>query len=110
MEKKEEKILDFALHATRNRRNRLVMHAIRAIASAALAVALTAAFHSALTGAQTPESKAGESEAEAAEKTADDSTEAAPIATEPSKKKSSKPFEPTERIEAESVISFPTNI
>jgi hypothetical protein len=109
MEKKEGKTLDSALHATRNKRNRPMTRAIRVIASAALATALTAAFTSILAGAQTPESELDESEAEATEETASDSTEATPTAAKPSRK-ISRPFKPTERIEAESVISFPTNI
>jgi len=109
MEKKEGKTLDFALPAIRNSRGRYRTRAIRAIASAALALTLTAAFDSGLASAQTPETEAGESRAEAAEETKKEQAEATPAPAKPSKK-ISKPFEPTERIEAESVISFPTNI
>ena len=104
--------------------------AIRAIGSAALAAALTTALYSGTASAQTAEPNSGESEAKALEQTIDDligtatadSTEAAaggatgttPTATKPEavnpEKKTSKPFKPTERIEAESVISFPANI
>jgi hypothetical protein len=104
--------------------------AFHAVVSAALATALTAVLHSGTAGAQTLEPEPGESEVEAIERTADDSTgtttagsteAAASDATEtipttakpaPAKpaKKISKPFEPTEKIEAESVISFPANI
>jgi hypothetical protein len=87
---------------------------IRAIASTVLAVALIAASHSWLAGADEPEPESHESETEVIEETASDSPEATPTAAKPSpakrSKKISKPFEPTERIEAESVISFPTNI
>ena len=88
--------------------------AIRAIASTVLAIALIAASHSWLAGANEPEPESHESGTEAIEETASDSPEATPTAAKPSpakrSKKISKPFEPTERIEAESVISFPTNI
>jgi hypothetical protein len=88
--------------------------AIRAIASAAFATALIAIFHSGLAGAQTSETDPGEKKPELTEETASESPEATPIAPKPSpakrSKKVSKPFEPTEKIEAESVISFPTNI
>ena len=87
---------------------------IRAIASTVLAVALIAASHSWLAGAGEPELESHEGGTEAIEETASDSPEATPTAAKPSpakrSKKISKPFEPTERIEAESVISFPTNI
>ena len=104
--------------------------AFRAIVSAALATALTAALHSGAANAQTPEPDPGESEAIATEQTADDltgtttagstgaassdATETTPpaakaVPVKPSKR-ISKPFEPTEKIDAESVISFPANI
>jgi hypothetical protein len=104
--------------------------AFRAIVSAALATALTAVLHSGSISAQTTETDPGASEAKATEPTADDSTEttttdstgaatsdatetipttAKPVPVKPAKRVS-KPFEPTERIEAESVISFPANI
>ncbi len=109
-EKKEGKTLDSALHATRNRRKGPVTRAIRAIASAALAAAL----HSGTAGAQIPEADPAESEAKATEETANNSTEATPTAAEPipvkPSKRTSRPFEPTERIKAESVVSFPANI
>lgn len=104
--------------------------AFRAAVSAALATALMAVFHSGTASAQTPEPDPGESEEKATEQAADDLTgtttaastgEAAsdatgttPAAAKPAPvkpaKKISKPFEPTEKIEAESVISFPANI
>jgi len=85
-----------------------------AIAAAVLATALSAVFQPGLAGAQTAESDAGERKAEGTEETASDSGEATPTAAEASPAKASKPiskpFEPSERIEAESVISFPENI
>ena len=91
-----------------------MMRGICAIASTVLAVALIATSHSWLAGANEPEPESRESEAEVIEETASDSPEVTPTAAKPSpakrSKKISKPFEPTERIEAESVISFPTNI
>jgi len=104
--------------------------AFRAAVSAALATALMAVLHSGTASAQTTETDPGASEAKATEPTADDltgtttadSTEAAasdvtetipttakPASVKPAKR-ISKPFEPTEKIEAESVISFPANI
>ena len=88
--------------------------AFRAIVSAALTTALMAALHSGTASAQTPEPDPGESEEEAAEQTADDLTGTTPTTAKPvpvkPAKRISKPFEPTEKIEAESVISFPANI
>ena len=56
----------------------------------------------------------GKAESDATGKAESDATETTPTATEPVSvkpaKKISKPFEPTEKIEAESVISFPANI
>lgn len=101
--------MDSELHATRNRRKR----AIRAIASALIATALIAIFHAGVAGTQTPAAEPGETTAESTEETASDSPEPTPTAPKPSpakKKTVSKPFEPSERIEAESVVSFPTNI
>jgi hypothetical protein len=87
---------------------------MRAIASTVLVVALIAASHSWIAGADAPEPEPREIETEASEETTSDSAAATPTATKPRpakrSKKISKPFEPTERIEAESVISFPTNI
>jgi hypothetical protein len=104
--------------------------AFRAIVSAALTTALMAALHSGTASAQTPEPDPGESEKTAAEQAADDSTgtttagstegvasdstgttptAAKPVPVKPAKR-ISKPFEPTEKIDAESVISFPANI
>jgi hypothetical protein len=84
-------------------------HAIRGLASAALATAL----HSGIASAQTPEPDAVEHKTKASEKTASDSTPATPTAkaspVKPSKQ-ASEPFKPTERIGAESVVSFPENI
>ncbi len=101
--------MDSALHATRNSRRDPITRVVRAIASAAL----TAALYSGTAGAQNPEPDPAESEAKATGETANHSTGAAPTA-EPSTVKpsmrTSKPFKPTERIEAESVISFPANI
>jgi len=110
-EEKEGKTLDFALPATRNNRGRFARRAIRAIASAALALTLAAAFDLGFASAQIPEaeSEAGERRAEAVEETKKDQAKATPAPAKPSKT-ISKPFEPSERIEAESVISFPTNI
>ena len=102
--------MDSALHATRNSRRGPITRVVRAIASAAL----TAALYSGTAGAQNPEPDPAESEAKATGETANHSTGAAPTAAEPkpikASKKTSKPFKPTERIEAESVISFPANI
>ena len=96
--------------------------ALRAVGSAALATLLTAALQLGAISAQADETDPGESETQTTEQTADDSTEkAASDATEttpsaaktvPPKpaKKISRPFKPTEKIEAESVISFPANI
>ncbi len=98
------------MHATRNRRKR----AIRAIASALIATALIAIFHSGVAGTQTPAAEPGEKQAEWTDETASDSPEPTPTAPKPSptekSKTVSKPFEPSERIDAESVVSFPTNI
>jgi len=86
----------------------------RAIAFAAFAAILVIALHLGPSVAQTPDDGADERSTESTEETASDSTEVAPAATKetPAKrsKKISKPFEPTEKIEAESVISFPANI
>jgi hypothetical protein len=101
---------DSELRAIGTRRDRLATRAIRAIASAVFAATLTAAFHPGPSGAQTPEAEPAESEAVSSEEMADDSAEATPTAATKPSKKISKPFEPTERIEAESVVSFPTNI
>ncbi len=102
--------MDSALHATRNSRKGSITRAVHAIASAAL----TAALYSGTAGAQNSESDPAESEAKATGETANHSTGAAPTAAEPNRvkpsKRTSKPFKPTERIEAESVISFPANI
>lgn len=110
MEKKEGKTLDSALHATRNSRKGPITRAARAIATAALSAAL----YSGTAGAQNPESDPAESEAKATGETANRSTGATPTAAEANpvkpSKRTSKPFKPTERIEAESVISFPANI
>ena len=107
-------MLDSALHATRNSRRGPITRVVRAIASAALTAALTAALYSGTASAQNPEPDPAESEAKATGETANHSTGAAPTAAEPNpikaSKKTSKPFKPTERIEAESVISFPANI
>jgi hypothetical protein len=104
--------------------------AFRVVVSAALATALTAALLSGTASAQTPEPDPGESKAKVTEQAADDSsgttttdsigaaasdaTETTPTAAKavPLKpaKRISKPFEPTEKIDAESVISFPANI
>jgi hypothetical protein len=104
--------------------------AIRVIVSAALATALTAALHSSAASAQTTQPDPSERGEKATEQAADDltgttavdSTEAAasdatgttpttakPVPVKPSKR-ISKPFKPTEKIDAESVISFPANI
>jgi hypothetical protein len=112
--------------------------AIRVIASAAFVTALTAGLGSVAASEQTPEPDPGTSETKETEQTTDDSTGtttdgstgttttdstgaaasdttgATPTAakTVPIKpaKRILKPFEPTEKIEAESVISFPANI
>ena len=106
--------MDFALHAIRNRRNHWITRGICAIASTVLAIALIAVSHSWLAGADEPDPETHESETKVIEETTSDSPEVTPPAAKPSpakrSKKISKPFEPTERIEAESVISFPTNI
>jgi hypothetical protein len=89
-----------------------------------------AVLHSGTGSAQTTEPDPGESEKKAAEQAADDltgtttadstgkaasdatgttPTVAKPVPAKPAKR-TSKPFEPTEKIEAESVISFPANI
>jgi hypothetical protein len=89
-----------------------------------------AALHSGTASAQTSEPDPGESEKTAVEQAADDLTgkttagstggaasdatgttpaAAKPVPVKPAKR-ISKPFEPTEKIEAESVISFPANI
>ena len=98
------------MHAIRNSRKR----SIRAIASAAIATALLAIFDSGVAGTQTPAAEPGEKQAELTEETASEAPESTPPTPKPSpavkSKAISKPFEPTERIEAESVISFPTNI
>ena len=116
--------------ATRNRRKRPMTRAFRAVVSAALTTVLIAALHLGTASAQTPEPDPGESEKTAAEQAADDltgtttagstgtassdATETTPTAAKavPVKpaKRVSKPFEPTEKIDAESVISFPANI
>jgi len=110
MEKKEGKTLDSASHATRNNRKGSTTRAIRAIASAALAAAL----HSGAAGAQLSESDPAKSDAKATEESAKTPTEATPTTSKPEPvkpaKKTSEPFKPTERIEAESIISFPANI
>ena len=86
--------------------------AVLATSSAALAAALMAALHLGTAGAQAPD--VDESSAKSTEESTNDSTEAAPATARPTPverpKKASKPFQPTERIEAESVISFPANI
>jgi len=110
MEKKEEKTLDFELRATRNNLEGSVARAIRAIASAALAAAL----FSGAAVAQTSEPDPSEDPAKATEETVNPSTGVTPSAAKPKTvkptKRKSRPFEPTDRIEAESVISFPANI
>jgi len=108
----------------------------RGIRAAVLAVALATALHAGWAGAQTSESEAGERETrggetaaqastaeqarDSTEQKADDSTRvpskagAPPKAAEPKTgkppAKASKPFEPSEKIDAESVVSFPSNI
>jgi hypothetical protein len=86
--------------------------AIRAIVSAGLVAALMGALHLGTAGADEPDADA--SSTKSTEESENDSTEAAPTTVKPAaakrSKKASQPFEPTERIEAESVISFPANI
>jgi hypothetical protein len=64
--------------------------------------------------AQTSEPDPGEDPAKATEETVNPSTGVTPSAAKPKTvkptKRKSRPFEPTDRIEAESVISFPANI
>jgi hypothetical protein len=104
--------------------------AIRIIVSAALVTALTAALHSGAVSAQMAEPDPGERGGKATEQATDDSPgpatadstskvtsdatgttpiTAKPVPVKPSKR-ISKPFKPTEKIDAESVISFPANI
>jgi hypothetical protein len=103
-----------ALSATRNRRKRRVSRTTRAIAFAALTATLLIALHLGPSVAQTSDDGADERSTESTEETASDSTEVAPATAQPTpakrSKKISKPFEPSEKIEAESVISFPANI
>jgi len=110
-----------ALSAIKNRRKRRVSRTTRAIAFAALSATLLIALHLGSSVAQTPDDGTDERSTESTEETASGSTEVAPPTAKetpattketPAKrsKKISKPFEPSEKIEAESVISFPANI
>jgi hypothetical protein len=87
---------------------------IRAITFAALFATLLIALHLGSSVAQTSDDGADERSTESTEEAASESTEVAPATATPTpakrSKKLSKPFEPTEKIEAESVISFPANI
>ena len=100
-------MLVFALHATRSRRTGLTA---RAIASAVLGAALV----SGNTSAQTPDADRAESEAKATEQRTGEATRPTQPSAEskPAKpvKRPAKPFIPTQRIEAESVVAFPANI
>ncbi len=100
-------MLVFALHATRSRRTGLTA---RAIASAVLGAALV----SGTASAQTPDADRSETEAKAIEQPTGDVTRPTQPSAEskPAKpvKRSTKPFTPAERIEAESVVAFPANI
>jgi hypothetical protein len=107
------------LSAIRNRRKRRVSRTARAIAFAALYATLLIALHLGSSVAQTSDDGADERSTESTEETAIDSTEVDPATAQPTptkstptkrSKKFSKPFEPSEKIEAESVISFPANI
>jgi len=105
--------------------NRPLVRAIRAFARTALAALLLAG----AAAAQTPEPAATEGRAKAAEQATRDATPTPPSTAEkpggesaPAKpdadktsaakapKRASEPFKPSERIEAESVVSFPEDI
>ena len=98
---------DSALHATRNRR---IGRLLRAIVSAAL----VAAFVSGITSAQPPDTDRAETEAKTSEQSTRDTTQPKqpPAGSKPvdPPKRSKKTFVPTDRIEAESVVAFPSNI
>ena len=96
-----------ALRATRTRRTGLTA---RAITSAALVAALV----SGTAGAQAPDADRSETKAKGTEQPTGDAPRPAQPSAEskPAEraKRSKKPFTPTERIEAESVVAFPANI
>ena len=117
--------MDSALPATRNSSSRSLARAIRALGCAALAAALLAG----VAAAQTPEPAVTESKSKASEQTARDATVTPPSVAEPAAgdatpappsadktsaakppKHTSEPFKPSERIQAESVVSFPEDI
>jgi hypothetical protein len=98
---KPEKTLDFELRATRTRPRRPLARSFGVLVAAPLAAVL---FASAV-GAQTSEPEAVESEAQEVEKEAAEPQISAPKSIK-SPSKPPKTFTPTEKIDAESVVSF----
>ncbi len=107
MGRKEGKTLVFASRVTRTR------FAARAAGSIALAAVIVVS-EPGTAFAQAPATDRTESESQEAEQPAENTTPSAPASaeTQPEQraKQPAKPFTPTERIEAESVVAFPANI
>ena len=96
-----------ALHATSSRR-------IGSIARAVVSAALAATLVSGNVGAQPPDPDRSENEAKTARPSTGEVVRSKPTAAESKPvgpvKRPTKPFVPTDRIDAESVVAFPANI